>query len=53
LRIYRRIATMDPGAPIPVLDDQTPTWDRAAALAREWELGRLAARLTELAALQG
>jgi DNA polymerase I len=49
LRIYRRIATMDPGAPIPVLDDQTPTWDRAAALAREWGLGRLAARLDELA----
>jgi DNA polymerase-1 len=53
LRIYRRIATMDPGAPIPDLDDQTPTWDRAAALACEWELGRLAARLVELAALQG
>ena len=50
LRVYRRIATMDPAAPLPALDDQTPSWDRAAALARDWELGRLAARLAELAA---
>jgi DNA polymerase-1 len=49
LRIYRRIAAMDAAAPIPPLPDQTPTWDKAAALAREWELGRLAARLEELA----
>jgi DNA polymerase-1 len=50
LRVYRRIATMDRTAPIPVLDDQTPTWDQAAALARDWNLDRLAARLAELAA---
>jgi DNA polymerase I len=49
LRLYRRIATMDAGAPIPALPDQRPTWDKAAALAREWELNRLADRLTELA----
>ncbi len=50
LRIYRRIATMDKAAPLPALDDdQTPTWERAAALARDWELNRLAARLDELA----
>jgi DNA polymerase-1 len=49
LRIYCRIATMDPAAPLPALDDQTPSWDRAAALAREWELARLATRLAELA----
>ncbi|HKF71997.1 MAG TPA: 5'-3' exonuclease H3TH domain-containing protein, partial [Stellaceae bacterium] len=49
LRLYRRIATMDSSAPLPTLDDQAPTWDRAAALAREWELGRLADRLTALA----
>jgi DNA polymerase-1 len=48
LRLYRRIATMDASAPIPALPDQTPTWDKAAALAREWELNRLADRLTEL-----
>lgn len=50
LRLYRHIATMDPTAPLPALDDQTPTWARAAALARAWELNRLAARLDELAA---
>jgi DNA polymerase-1 len=49
LRLYRRIATMDSSAPIPVLDDQKPTWDKAAGLAREWELKQLASRLGELA----
>jgi DNA polymerase-1 len=49
LRLYRRIATMDPSAPLPPLSDQAPTWDKAAALAREWELDRLAERLDELA----
>lgn len=49
LRLYRRIATMDASAPLPSLDDQTPTWTRAASLAREWELNRLADRLAELA----
>jgi DNA polymerase I len=50
LRLFRRIATMDSSAPLPVLDDQTPTWNKAAALAREWELKQLANRLGELAA---
>jgi DNA polymerase-1 len=50
LRLYRHIATMDAAAPLPPLDDQTPSWDNAAALARDWELNRLAARLDELAA---
>ncbi len=49
LRLYRRIATMDASAPIPSLDDQTPTWSKASALAREWELNRLADRFAELA----
>jgi DNA polymerase-1 len=48
LRLYRSIATMDAAAPLPSLPDQTPTWGAAAALAREWELNRLADRLTEL-----
>jgi DNA polymerase-1 len=48
LRLYRRIATMDAGAPLPPLPDQEPTWSRAAALAREWELARLADRLEAL-----
>ena len=50
LRLYRRIATMDRNAPLPALSDQTPSWAKAAALARDWELGRLADRLDELAA---
>ena len=49
LRMYRRIATMDAAAALPALDDQTPSWRKAAALAREWELNRLAQRLEDLA----
>ena len=48
LRLYRSIATMDAAAPLPSLPDQPPTWSAAAALAREWELNRLADRLTDL-----
>jgi DNA polymerase I len=40
LRLYRRIAAMDPTAPIPELDNQVPRWEAAAALARHWELNR-------------
>jgi DNA polymerase-1 len=49
LRLYRRIATMDKSAPLPALQDQTPSWAKASALAREWELNRLADRLDALA----
>jgi DNA polymerase-1 len=48
LRLYRSIATMDPSAPLHSLPDQTPTWDKAAALAGDWELNRLADRLADL-----
>jgi DNA polymerase I len=48
LRLYRHIATMDRDAPLPPLDDQQPTWERAAALAGEWGLGRLRGRLEAL-----
>lgn len=53
LRIYRRIATMNAAAPLPPLPDCTPTWERAAALAREWELNRLSERLGGLSAVGG
>jgi exodeoxyribonuclease III len=49
LRLYRSIATMDKRAPLPSLRSQKPTWDKAAALAKEWELNQLARRLEELA----
>jgi exodeoxyribonuclease III len=48
LRLYRAIATMDPAAPLPPLADQKPTWARASALARDWELNQLADRLEAL-----
>jgi DNA polymerase I len=49
LRLYRRLATMDASAPLPVLKDQTPTWSRASALARDWGLNQLAERLGRFA----
>jgi DNA polymerase-1 len=53
LRLYRKIATMDRTAPIPELCDQTPSWDKAAALARDWDLTNLADRLAALAEERG
>ena len=51
LRLYRSIATMNKTAPLPSLRSQKPTWDMAAALAREWELKQLTRRLEELGSL--
>ena len=48
LRLFRSIATMNPKAPLPSLRSQKPTWSKAAALARNWELNQLAKRLEEL-----
>jgi DNA polymerase-1 len=48
LRLYRRVATMDADAPLPPLEDQEPTWARAAELAGNWGLGRLAERMGAL-----
>jgi DNA polymerase I len=50
LTLHKKLATMDATAPLPPLDDKTPTWKQAAALARNWELTRLADRVDELAA---
>ncbi len=49
LRLYHSIATMNRKAPLPRISDQKPTWKKAAALARAWELKQLAGRLEELA----
>jgi len=49
LRLYRRIATLDASAPLPRIDDQTPTWAEASALAEDWGLNQLAGRLAALA----
>jgi DNA polymerase-1 len=48
LRLFRSIATMNRKAPLSNLRSQKPTWHKAAALAREWELDQFAQRLEEL-----
>jgi DNA polymerase I len=48
LRLFRSIATMDAQAPLPRLTDAKPTWAKGAALARDWELDKLADRLAEM-----
>jgi DNA polymerase-1 len=48
LRLYRRIATMDAGAPLPGLGETPPDWARAEAKARELGLNGLAKRIGEL-----
>jgi DNA polymerase-1 len=48
LRLYRRIATLDPSAPLPPIDDQAPSWSRASGLVRDWGLNQLADRLAAL-----
>ncbi|HYV69922.1 MAG TPA: 5'-3' exonuclease H3TH domain-containing protein [Pseudolabrys sp.] len=48
LRLFRSLATMNRKAPLASLRSQKPTWHKAAALAREWELNQLAQRLEEL-----
>jgi DNA polymerase-1 len=45
LRIYRRIAAMDPEAPIAAVPDTEPDWHGGAEQAREWGLNQLAERL--------
>ena len=45
LRLYRRIAAMDASAPLPPLDDQTPTWAAASDLLSSWGIRQLAERI--------
>jgi DNA polymerase-1 len=52
LRLYKRIATMVNDAPLPPIPDMIPTWGKAAALAKKWELNGLSERLALLAAKQ-
>jgi len=49
LRLYLSIATMDKSAPLPPLRNSKPKWSQAAALARDWQLNRLADRLEAMA----
>jgi DNA polymerase-1 len=45
LELYRRIATLDASAPLPPLEDKSPTWAEASSLVESWGLGQLAGRL--------
>ena len=49
LRLYRRVATLDAGAPIPPLPDREPDWRACALAAEALGLPRLAGRLVEAA----
>jgi DNA polymerase-1 len=49
LRVYRRMATLDPSAPLPSLEDQQPQWAEASAFVQEWGLNALSKRLAALA----
>jgi DNA polymerase-1 len=49
LRVFRRIATLDPAAPLPDLPDLQPDWAAGARAAEELGVERLAARLREVA----
>jgi DNA polymerase I len=53
LRLYRQIATMDAGAPLPALGPTPPDWARAAATATHLGMKALAGRLEERAAKGG
>jgi len=50
LRVYKRMATLDPSAPLPELADQTPKWNEASAHVRALGLNALADRIAALAA---
>jgi DNA polymerase-1 len=52
LLLYRRIATLDASAPLPPLEDQSPTWAEASSLLRSWDVNQLADRLAARASDQ-
>jgi DNA polymerase-1 len=49
LRLYRRIAAMDASAPLPPLEEQSPTWAEASSFAKDLGLDAVAKRLGSLA----
>jgi DNA polymerase-1 len=50
LLLYQRIASLDASAPLPPLDDQSPSWAEASSKVRGWGLNQLADRLAARAA---
>jgi DNA polymerase I len=49
LKVYLRVATLDPGVPLPPLPDRPPDWAAMAKEVRRLGLERLAARLEQAA----
>jgi DNA polymerase-1 len=49
LRLYRRIAAMDASAPLPPLNDQSPTWAEASSFVKGLGLDALSERLASIA----
>jgi 5'-3' exonuclease len=49
LRLYRRIAAMDASAPLPPLEERSPTWAGASSFAKDLGLDAVAKRLGSLA----
>jgi DNA polymerase I len=45
LRLYGRIASLDASAPLPPLQDQTPTWAEASSLLSSWGMSAVAERV--------
>ena len=50
LRLFKSLATINRKTPLPALRVQKLTWEKAAALAREWDLKQFARRLDDFAA---
>jgi DNA polymerase I len=50
LRLYRRIASLDASAPLPPLEDQTPSWAEASSLLSAWGMNAVAERVAARAA---
>ena len=48
LRLFRRIATMDASAPLPPLEETTPTWAEASSFLDRLGLGAVAGRVAAL-----
>jgi DNA polymerase I len=49
LRMYRRMATLDASAPLPLLQDQTPKWAEASSFLGDLGLNAVAGRVAALA----
>jgi DNA polymerase-1 len=49
LRMYRQMATLDPSAPLPLIEDQVPRWAEASSFLRELGMNAVADRVAAMA----